>query len=160
MRKLILATVVALGMLAGFSGRAGAQWGVPMQWPMSMGMGYQAPMAMGWENPYQAPMDMSWAMQRQMALQQFGDQVAIGTADAYLEYMNWLRMNGYTGPSLPTGVTTQSLQGSIRALNDQYQVNNGSALRNMGTTSQAVENWDLQAIRGCTRDLFGRYYCP
>ena len=160
MKKLILATVVALGMFVSFDGRAGAQWNVPAC--QMLGMGYQAPM--GWGNPYQAPMDMSWAIQSQMSLQQCGDGTAVYWADAYLQYMNGLRINGYTGPSEPTGITTEQLQRSANALNRQYQVNNESAWRNSAETFRAIDNYDYRAIRGCypAYDVYGRpySYCP
>jgi hypothetical protein len=152
MKKLVLAMVVAFGMLLGFDGPAGAQWA--------------APMGMGWGNPYQAPMDMSWAIQSQGMLQQYGDWAAMNAANTYLNYMNQIRNNGYTGPSLPTGVTPQSLHGSIEALNRQYSVNNQSAMGNAHTTSQAIGDFDQRAIRGCipTYDAYGRpyyyYACP
>jgi hypothetical protein len=83
MKKLVLATVVALGMLLGFDGPAGAQWA--------------APMGMGWGNPYQAPMDMSWAIQSQGMLQQYGDWAAMNAANTYLNYMNQIRNTATPG---------------------------------------------------------------
>ena len=56
-------------------------------------------------------MDMSWAMRSQMQLQQQGDATARATAMAYYRYMLQLRRMGYTGPSLPTGVTPETLRG-------------------------------------------------
>src|ERR1700752_808755 len=61
-------------------------------------------------------MDMSWAIQSQMNLQARGDAVARATAMAYYNYMLRLRAMGYTGPSLPTGVTPQSLAASMQRL--------------------------------------------
>jgi hypothetical protein len=55
-------------------------------------------------------MDMSWAMRSQMQLQQQGDATARATAMAYYRYMLQLRRMGYTGPSLPTGVTPETLR--------------------------------------------------
>jgi len=161
MKKMVLATVVALGMLIGFDGLADAQSVGSLYGgcPMSTGPGFQAP-----ANPYQAPMDMSWAIRSQTALQYCGDRAAMNAAAAYYYQMQRLRAMGYTGPSLPTGVTNQSLQNSINALNAQYQRNNQSAMHNSDVTSRAVGDWDLRAIRGCvwTYDNYGHpyYLCP
>ena len=136
MSKLVLSIAVAIGLMVGFSGPAGAQ----------------AP-----------PMDMSWAIQQQMMLQQQGDLAARQAAMAYYNQMLRLRMMGYTGPSLPTGVTPQSLQNSINQLNNSYQSYNQSAMQNSNRTSRAIQDYDLRAIRGCYLvNNYGtpHYVCP
>ena len=60
---------------------------------------------------------------------------ANNAAMTYYNYMLRLRQMGYTGPSLPTGVTPQSLQNSINAANQARKrcsvslVNGSPALR-------------------------------
>lgn len=104
------------------------------------------------------PMDMSWAIQRQMVMQQHGDYTAHATAMAYYNYMVALRARGYTGPSLPTGVTTQSLQRSIQGANNAGQRYIQGGMSNSNRTSNAIYDYGMRAIRGCS--LYnGRYYC-
>lgn len=110
------------------------------------------------------PMNMSWGVQSQMQLQARNDYVARMTAMAYYNYMLQLRRMGYTGPSLPTGVTPESLQASIQRA---QQAANGliqSGYNNSNRTSNAINNWDMRAVRGCTLvvDAYGyqRWVCP
>ena len=109
-------------------------------------------------------MDMSWAMNQQMRLQQQGDYAAMSTAMAYYNYMARLRQMGYTGPSLATGVTPQSLQNSIRGAQNAMDAYNRGWQVNSNRTSNAVNNWDYQAVRGCSLvvDVYGyrRWVCP
>ena len=56
------------------------------------------------------PMDMSWGIRAQMQYQAQGDAAARAAAMQYYRYMQQLRAAGYTGPSLPTGVTNESLR--------------------------------------------------
>jgi hypothetical protein len=109
-------------------------------------------------------MDMSWAFQSQMALQQRGDAVAAQTAQAYYLYMQQLRARGYRGPSLPTGVTPETLRNSMLRLQNSMDAYNAAAARNSNRTSNAIARWDLQAIRGCypvlTQDGRRVYVCP
>ncbi len=110
------------------------------------------------------PMDMSWAFRSQMQNQMMGDYMARTTAMQYYQYMQWLRANGYTGPSLPTGVTPESLQRSIQGANQATQNYIQGSMQNSNRTSAAVNDWTNRAIRGCwwTRDYYGRPYqiCP
>lgn len=111
-----------------------------------------------------APMDMSWAIQSQMRNQMIGDQMAHATAMAYYNYMLRLRAMGYTGPSLPTGVTTQSLENSINAANQATQGYIAASQVNSARTSNAIGDYDMRAVRGCyyAQDYYGRlgYVCP
>ena len=109
-------------------------------------------------------MDMSWAIQSQMRNQMMGDQMAHATAMAYYNYMLRLRAMGYTGPSLATGVTTQSLENSINAANAATQGYIQASQVNSARTSNAVGDYDMRAVRGCyyAQDYYGRlgYVCP
>jgi len=105
-----------------------------------------------------APMDMSWAMRSQMNLFYQGQATANAAAMQYLRYMQQLRAAGYTGPSLPTGITNESLRASINAANQAGQAYNLSQFYNSQRRSNAVYDYDMRAIRGCTRvfDQYGR----
>ncbi|SRR5579872_50089 len=109
-------------------------------------------------------MDMSWAMRSQMQMQQQGDAMARATAMAYYSYMLRLRQMGYTGPSLPTGVTPESLRNSMNRLQQSMDAYNAASAANSKRTSNAIGNWDMQAIRGCQPvvDASGqqRWWCP
>ena len=109
------------------------------------------------------PMDMSWAMRSQMNNYNYGQASANAAAMQYLRYMQQLRAAGYTGPSLPTGVTNQSLRNSIDGANRAGQDYNRAQSRNSQRRSNAVDDYDMRAIRGCTRavDQYGRvgYAC-
>ena len=110
------------------------------------------------------PMDMSWAMRSQMQNQMIGDQMAYQSAMQYYYYMQWLRMQGYTGPSLPTGVTPQSLQNSIDGANRAGQDYNRAQQDNSDRRSQAIRDHGLRGTLGCSygRDRYGNpvYICP
>ena len=110
------------------------------------------------------PMDMSWAIQSQMRNQMLGDQRASYAAMWYYNTMMRLRAMGYTGPSLPTGVTTQSLENSINAANAATQRYIAGSQVNSAATSNAVGDYDMRAVRGCYwgQDYYGRsgYVCP
>lgn len=105
-----------------------------------------------------APMDMSWAIRSQMNLYNQGQVAANAAAMQYLRYMQQLRAAGYTGPSLPTGVTNESLRASINAANRAGQAYNQAQFDNSQRRSNAVYDYDMRAIRGCTRfvDQYGR----
>jgi hypothetical protein len=109
-------------------------------------------------------MDMSWGMQSQMQLQRQGDAAAAATAQAYYLYMQQLRARGYRGPSLPTGVTPETLRGAMQRLQSSMDAYHAAAARNSNRTSNAIAGWDLRAIRGCqlVTDKNGRrtYVCP
>lgn len=109
-------------------------------------------------------MDMSWGIQQQMMLQRQGDAAAAQAAQNYYNYMLWLRAHGYTGPSLPTGVTPQSLAESNRRLQEAYDAYNRGAAQNSERNSRAIEGYSMQVLRGCSRyvDQYGRwgYVCP
>jgi hypothetical protein len=109
-------------------------------------------------------MDMSWAMRSQMQLQQQGDATARATAMAYYRYMLQLRRMGYTGPSLPTGVTPETLRASAQRLQQSMDAYHASSAANSDRTSNAINNWDYRAVRGCQLvvDVYGtqRWVCP
>jgi len=111
-----------------------------------------------------APMDMSWAIRSQMRNWAYGEQAARAAAMSYYRYMQQLRAMGYTGPSLPTGVTNESLRNSINAANRATQDYIHAQSLNSQRTSNAVNDYSMRAIRGCTRaiDQYGRvgYACP
>ncbi len=106
------------------------------------------------------PMDMSWGMRAQMQYQAQGDAAARAAAMTYYRYMQQLRAAGYTGPSLPTGVTNESLRASINAANQAAQSYNQSQFYNSQRRSNAVNDYDMRAVRGCTRyvDQYGRVW--
>ena len=110
------------------------------------------------------PMDMSWGIRSQMQLQQQGDATAWATAMAYYNYMLRLRRMGYTGPSLPTGVTAETLRNSMQRLQQSMDAYHASSAANSDRTSNAITNWDYRAIRGCQLvvDAYGyqRWACP
>ncbi len=111
-----------------------------------------------------APMDMSWAIRSQLRNQQIGDATARYWGMQYYNYMQRLRQLGYTGPSLPTGITPESLQRSIAAANDATQRYIRSGQINSERRSFAVQDWDMRAIRGCSWGVnnWGQwgYICP
>lgn len=112
---------------------------------------------------YAPPMDMSWAMRSQMNNWNYGQAAANAAAMSYLRQMQQLRAAGYRGPSLPTGVTNQSLRNSINAANRAGMDYNRAQSRNSQRTSNAINDYDMRAIRGCSRavDQYGHvgYVC-
>jgi Flp pilus assembly protein TadG len=106
------------------------------------------------------PMDMSWAIRSQTNLYNQGQAAANATALQYYRYMQQLRAQGYTGPSLPTGVTNESLRASINAANQAGQAYNRAQYYNSQRRSNAVNDYDMRAIRGCTlyADQNGRLF--
>ena len=84
-----------------------------------------------------------------MQLQRQGNLNARMVAMQYCNYMRRLRQMGYTGPSLPTGVTPQSLAASNARLQQSYNAYNNAAQHNSDVTHNAINNWDYQAVRGC-----------
>jgi len=114
-----------------------------------------APSAAIAQNP---PMDMSWAIRSQMNAYNVGQANANAAAMQYYRYMQQLRAAGYTGPSLPTGVTNESLRASINAANQAGQAYNRAQFDNSQRRSNAVYDYDMRAVRGCTRyvDQYGR----
>ena len=110
-------------------------------------------------------MNMNWGVQSQLQLQRQGDMTAAATAQAYYQYMQWYRRTyHYDGPSLPTGVTAETMRNSMQALQRSMDAYHASAMNNSNRTSNAVGNWDLRAVRGCyvAADAYGRpfWYCP
>jgi hypothetical protein len=97
------------------------------------------------------PMDMSWALRSQQQAWNIGQANANRTAMAYYQYMQRLRAQGYTGPSLPTGVTPESLQRSINAANKAGQDYNAAQFNNAQRRFNTATDYDLRAIRGCSR---------
>jgi hypothetical protein len=95
-------------------------------------------------------MDMSWAINAQTAYQQQGDAMAYATAMAYYNYMQYLRQQlGYPGPSLPTGVTAETLRDSMERLRHSMDIYNAASAANSDATSTSVNNWDYRAVRNC-----------
>lgn len=97
------------------------------------------------------PMDMSWALRAQAQYQAQGDARARAAAMQYYQYMQQLRAAGYTGPSLPTGVTPESLQRSINAANRAGQEYNAAQFANAQRRYNTAVDYDMRAIRGCTK---------
>ena len=95
------------------------------------------------------PMDLSWGMRAQMQYQQINDYNARAVAMAYYNYMLRLRQMGYTGPSLPTGVTPESLQASIQRSQQAANAFMQSGAHSTDVRSNAAGNWDWAALRGC-----------
>ncbi len=110
------------------------------------------------------PMDMSWGMQSQMQNQAMGDAAARNAAMAYYNYMSRLRAQGYRGPSLPTGVTNESLRNSINGANQASQNYIHGSQANSARTGAAIYDNGMRATRGCyyARDYRGNYgyVCP
>jgi len=110
-----------------------------------------------------APMDMSWAMRSQTYMFNRGQAAANSASMQYLQYMRQLRAAGYTGPSLPTGVTNASLRASIDAANRAGQAYSQAQMANSQRRGDANYDYDMRAIRGCQRavDQYGRvgYAC-
>ena len=106
------------------------------------------------------PMDMPWAVRSQMNLYNQGQAAANAAAMQYLRDMRQLRAAGYTGPSLPTGVTNESLRASINAANQAGQAYNQAQFNNSQRRSNAANDYDMRAIRGCTPyvDQYGRVF--
>jgi hypothetical protein len=109
-------------------------------------------------------MDMSWGMRSQMQLQYQGDLYARMVALQYDNYMLHLRRMGYTGPSLPTGVTSDTLRASTQRLQQSMDGYRASSAANSNRTSYAINDWDNRAIRGCwwTLNVYNQYVmvCP
>jgi hypothetical protein len=122
---------------------------------LSLALAVLASSAAQAQNP---PMDMSWAIRSQMNAYNQGQAAANAAATQYLRYMQQLRAAGYTGPSLPTGVTNESLRASINAANQAGQTYNQAQFDNSQRKSNAVSDYDMRAVRGCTRyvDQYGR----
>src|SRR3569623_98999 len=108
-------------------------------------------------------MDNNKGIQQQMRAQAQGDAYANAAAMAYLNQMRRLRAEGYRGPSLPTGVTNESLQASIRGANEATQRYIQGSQVNSARTDRAINRWDYQAVRNCGwvqyTDGSRRYYC-
>jgi hypothetical protein len=107
------------------------------------------------------PMDMSWAIRSQMQYQAQGDAAARAAAMQYYRYMQQLRAAGYTGPSLPTGVTNESLRRSINAANQAGQAYNQAQFANSQRRSNTAYDYDMRAVRGCSGpfvDQYGRVF--
>jgi hypothetical protein len=104
------------------------------------------------------PMDMSWGIQSQINAYNRGQAAANSATMQYMRYMQQLRAAGYTGPSLPTGVTNESLRASINAANQAGQAYNRAQFDNSQRRSNAVYDYNMRAIRGCTPyvDQYGR----
>ena len=94
-------------------------------------------------------MDMSWGVRAQAQYQQIGAYNARAVAMTYYNYMLRLRQMGYTGPSLPTGVTPESLQASIQRSQQAANAFMQSGMHSTDVRSNAAGNWDWAALRGC-----------
>jgi hypothetical protein len=124
---------------------------------LSLGLAILVPAVTHAQNP---PMDMSWGIRAQMQYQAQGDAAARNAALTYYRYMQQLRAAGYTGPSLPTGVTNESLRASINAANQAGQAYNRAQFANSQRKSNTGYDYDMRAIRGCTPyvDQYGRVF--
>jgi hypothetical protein len=94
------------------------------------------------------PMDMSWALQSQMNLWNQGNAAAMAAGQACYNALLQLRMRGYTGPA-DCGANQQTLQNSINRLNQAQQAYIQNGMINSWRTHQAINNWDMRAVRGC-----------
>ena len=119
----------------------------------SLGCAMLAPSAQA-QNP---PMDMSWAIRSQMNAYNQGQANANAAAMQYYQYMQQLRAAGYTGPSLPTGVTNESLRASINAANQAGQAYNRAQFDNSQRRSNTAYDYDMRAIRGCAGPYVNQY---
>ena len=99
-------------------------------------------------SPANAQFDMSWAFQSQANAWNHGMAAAQAAANQYLQHMQQLRANGYTGPSLPTGVTNESLRASINGMNQAFQANNDAWHGQSQRIGNAIENYVIGGIRG------------
>jgi hypothetical protein len=107
------------------------------------------------------PMDMSWALRSQANAYNQGEARARAAAMQYYMYMQQLRAAGYTGPSLPTGVTNESLRRSINAANQAGQAYNQAQFANSQRRSNTAYDYDMRAVRGCSGpfvDQYGRVF--
>jgi hypothetical protein len=93
-------------------------------------------------------MDMSWGIRSQMALQTQSDAYARSLAQWYYNYMQMLRSQGYTGPSLPTGFNANTLTQANQAANAAASAYIKSGMINSNRTSNAIADWDYRAIQG------------
>jgi len=103
------------------------------------------------------PMDMSWGIRAQMQYQAQGDARARAAAMSYYQYMQQLRAMGYTGPSLTTGVTNESLRASINAANQAGQAYNQAQFYNSQRKSNTAYDYSMRAIRGCSGPFVDQY---
>jgi hypothetical protein len=125
---------------------------------LSLGCAMLAPSAAQAQNP---PMNMSWGIQSQMNAYNQGQANANAATMYYIRYMQQLRAAGYTGPSLPTGVTNESLRASINAANQAGQAYNRAQFDNSQRRSNATYDYSMRAVRGCTgpyADQYGRVF--
>lgn len=110
------------------------------------------------------PMDMSWGIRQQMQYQANGDAFARAMAQQYYNYMQMLRQQGYTGPSLPTGFDANTLQQANQRLQDSMDRYHASSAANSNRRSNAVADYDYRAIRGCqivvNANGYRYYVCP
>ncbi len=111
----------------------------------------------------QLNMDMSWGIRTQQMMQSIGDANAMAAARAYYNYMLRLRQMGYTGPSLPTGVTAQSLSAANQRLQQAMSNYTYGSMINSQRTYNAIDATNAAITRGCQTFYgpYGRYQvCP
>jgi hypothetical protein len=94
------------------------------------------------------PMDMSWAFPWMNGLQAQGDQRAADAARQYYDYMQRLRQQGYTGPSLPTGITPDTMRESMERANAATQSMIENEQRDQAIRQRAMDRWDRRVLRG------------
>ena len=121
---------------------------------LAIGFSVLASSAAQAQNP---PMDMSWAIRSQMNAYNQGQARANAAAMQYYQYMLRLRAAGYTGPSLATGVTNESLRASINAANQAGQAYNQAQFNNAQRRSNTAYDYDMRAIRGCSGPYVNQY---
>lgn len=109
-------------------------------------------------------MDMSWGIRQQQQNWSYAQAAANAAANNYLRHMQQLRARGYTGPSLPTGVTPESLRNSINGMNDAWSRYNQAQSQNSQRLSNSAHDYVMQAIRACriVTNRYGQqvYECP
>jgi hypothetical protein len=109
-------------------------------------------------------MDMSWGVNNQMMYQARSDAYARYLAQWYYNYMQMLRRNGYTGPSLPTGFNAATIMQSNQAGQAAFNSYMQGLQQSSNRMNNSAADYDLRAIRGCQLVAGAngnRYYvCP
>jgi hypothetical protein len=125
---------------------------------LSLGLATVAPTAV---LAQASPMDMSWAIQSQIQIDPRRQEAGDAAAMNYFRYMQRLRSIGHAGPSLPSGVTPLSLPDSNDAANQAGMAHNREEMLISKRPHNAIRDYDLRAIRGCTYAVeLSAYVCP
>lgn len=95
-------------------------------------------------------MSMNWAIQSQMRMQQVGIASALMARRLCERYIQFRRAQG-DRRFISCGATPQSLEGAIGALNQEYDNYNRAMEQDSRITTNAEDNYDWGAVRGCER---------